>query len=117
MQDDDRPRSVEEGCSKVHPVNVGPSAEHPAAVSLAWENVHDLIVGLARRAAADGVPDVVVAIQRGGLVPGVMLSHLLQVRSLVVFNIRRTIHDGVAAPKTKISLFRASIAFRALHTT
>jgi hypoxanthine phosphoribosyltransferase len=66
---------------------------------LSWQDIDILVRDLTRQIAADGVPDVLLAIQRGGFVPAVMLSHQLRVRQLLILNVGRTISDSVHAKK------------------
>jgi len=68
---------------------------------LSWHDIDGIVDTLARLIAADGIPDVIVGIQRGGLVPAVLLSHTLSVRALVPLDIRRTLGDEADAQKTE----------------
>ena len=116
MQDNDTPTAAPEGArgGSVLPSGSDDIVDQaPATIAFTWDQIHSLVSGLARRVVADGTPEVVVAIQRGGLVPGVILSHLLGIRSLLSFNIRRTVHDGIAAPKSP-PIAGANISFAEL---
>lgn len=65
-----------------------------------WEE----IAGLARLLAdrlADARIDGVVGIARSGLVPAVMLSHMLGVRPFAVLDIARTHSDAIRADKSQ----------------
>ncbi|TXC71458.1 purine phosphoribosyltransferase [Sphingomonas ginsenosidivorax] len=65
-----------------------------------WEE----IAGLARLLAdrlADARVDGVVGIARSGLVPAVMLSHMLGVRPFAVLDIARTHSDAIRADKSQ----------------
>ena len=68
-------------------------------ISLSWEDTGQILSNLADRVRRHGIPEVIVAVQRGGLVPGVVLSHHLDVRHFLSFNITRTAHDGINAKK------------------
>src|SRR5258708_14033773 len=55
---------------------------------------------IGRAVSADGVPDVVVGILRGGMVPAVQLAHLLGIRTVRAVELTRTLADEVNAAKT-----------------
>jgi len=44
-------------------------------------------------------PDVIVTIQRGGFIPTAIISHGLEIRELIVTDIKRTISDKVNSKK------------------
>ncbi|MFN4133944.1 MAG: phosphoribosyltransferase [Candidatus Hadarchaeales archaeon] len=44
---------------------------------LNWEEVKKMVVSLAKKIKNDFDPDVIVGVVRGGLIPGVWISHLL----------------------------------------
>jgi hypoxanthine phosphoribosyltransferase len=69
------------------------------AIVLTWHEIHHIVWRLALQIQEEGTPEVIVAVQRGGFIPGVLLSHMLGIRSLISFNIRRTSHDGISALK------------------
>jgi hypoxanthine phosphoribosyltransferase len=64
-----------------------------------WVPLTVLAREMADLAAADGMPDVVIGVARGGLVPAVLVSHLLAVRDLRVIDVARTLSDDVDALK------------------
>lgn len=66
---------------------------------VSWETIEDLTQALASRLVVDGKPDMVVCLQRGGLIPGVLLSHQLAVAEMLTIPIRRTTSDAVYADK------------------
>lgn len=68
-------------------------------ICLSWDELRQLVTELARFVIEDGRPDVIVGIQRGGLVPAVLVSHLLGVRSLVVLDVASTVSDEIHAVK------------------
>lgn len=68
-------------------------------VVFSWETIEDLTLTLASRLLADGRPDVLVSLQRGGLIPGVLLSHHLAVSEMLTVPIRRTTSDAAYADK------------------
>lgn len=65
-----------------------------------WAEFADIVTSLADRVAADGIPDVVVGIARGGLVPAVLIAHALGIRDVRGVAIIHTTADGRDAPKT-----------------
>lgn len=68
-------------------------------IRISWSEFAEIVASLAKQISADGAPQQIVAIKRGGLIPAVMLSHSLRVRDLLVVDIRRTLTDDVNAPK------------------
>ena len=68
-------------------------------ITLSWEKIDQIVSILAKRVESDGKPEVIIGIQRGGLIPGVILSHCLKVRYFLSFNINRTAYNGVNAEK------------------
>jgi hypoxanthine phosphoribosyltransferase len=66
--------------------------------TLSWLDV-DGMVGALKSMLADERLDAVVGIARSGLIPAVMLSHVLGIRDFGVLDIRRTLNDEVNALK------------------
>ena len=56
--------------------------------------------------AAEGAPDTVVGILRGGMIPAVILAHTLRLRDVRGVEITHTADDGVGAAKTPQPLLR-----------
>lgn len=81
---------------------------------ISWETIEELTQALASRLLADGRPEVLVSLQRGGLIPGVLLSHQLAVSEILSVPIRRTLSDAAYADKQAP---RLSIPEQALHLT
>lgn len=77
---------------------VGPKQTAPI-LPFSWEMIEDVTHILAQRIQADGVPDVLVSLQRGGLIPAVLLSHQLAVAEMITVPICRTTSDAVYADK------------------
>lgn len=73
-------------------------AGEPIIVS--WERLHSLVANLAQAVAADGPPDVVVGVVRGGMVPAVQICHALGLRDLRALDVTHTLSDGVNAAKS-----------------
>ncbi|MDQ3273692.1 MAG: purine phosphoribosyltransferase [Actinomycetota bacterium] len=70
------------------------------ALDLTWDELADVIAVLAEQVRADSVPDVVVGILRGGMVPAVLLAHQLGVRDMRGIEVTRTLADGPNGAKT-----------------
>lgn len=66
---------------------------------VSWEDVASTLSVLAERVRRDGLPDAIVGLQRGGLIPAVMLSHSLNIRTVYTLNITRTLSDEIDAAK------------------
>jgi uncharacterized protein len=65
---------------------------------ISWAEIDGLVELLADRVSNLGL-DAIVGISRSGLVPAVMLSHMIGVRALSVINIARTLSDEINAAK------------------
>ena len=74
------------------------AADTPAVV-LPWELITDIGNKLAQAVRTDGMPDIIVGILRGGMIPAVRLAHALGLREIRALDVRHTIGDGVAAAK------------------
>ncbi len=70
------------------------------ALDITWDEVARVIAVLAEHVRADGLPDVVVGILRGGMVPAVLLAHQLGVRDVRGIEVTRTLADGPNGAKT-----------------
>ena len=66
---------------------------------LSWADIDSACGRLAGAIRGGGLPDVVVGISRGGLVPAVLVSHQLGLRDLRTLAIIRTCSDTVGAAK------------------
>ena len=69
-------------------------------VALSWAEVSETCGTIAGQVSADGRPDVIVCLIRGGMIPGVLLSHALGCRDLRGLSLTHTRADGINAPKT-----------------
>ena len=67
-------------------------------ITMSWNDIDELVHLLALSVAPRQF-DVVLGISRSGLIPSVMLSHLLNVRQLAALSIMRTESDEIHAPK------------------
>jgi hypoxanthine phosphoribosyltransferase len=70
---------------------------------LSWDDIGSACAQLAEEVAAGSAPDVVVGIARGGLVPAVMVAHLLGLRDLRHVSLTRTAGDQINAPKRPVA--------------
>jgi hypoxanthine phosphoribosyltransferase len=66
---------------------------------LTWTEVAGITTTLADAIAADGTPDLIVGIMRGGMVPAVLLAHRLTIRDVRALEVTHTESDAVNAPK------------------
>jgi len=69
-----------------------------------WEEIKSLLNLLSELISNDGKPDLIVGIQRGGLIPSIVLSHSLKIQNIDVLSIKRTENDCVNANKKKVEL-------------
>ncbi|MGH3916111.1 MAG: phosphoribosyltransferase [Pseudonocardiaceae bacterium] len=69
------------------------------ALDLTWTELDYHVAALAERIRQDGVPQVVIGILRGGMVPAVLLAHRLGVRDVRGIEVIRTLTDGPNGPK------------------
>lgn len=70
-----------------------------AIYHLSWEVFNDLISILVNTIQVDGLPEIIVGLQRGGLIPAVMLSHQFSTQAVLSLPVRRTASDAVYASK------------------
>ena len=75
-------------------------APRPPGILLSWEDFDGFTTHLAARIRAEGPPDLIVAMARGGLIPAVALSHQLGVRSMMILPVQRTTSDAIYAEKS-----------------
>lgn len=73
-------------------------------LALSWQDVEAILGRLAEEVRADAVPQRLIAVARGGLVPAVLLSHRLGVRQLDVVHAATTIDDRPNAEKVGVTL-------------
>ncbi|MEV4709596.1 phosphoribosyltransferase family protein [Actinoplanes sp. NPDC049316] len=69
-------------------------------ILLAWE---ELVVGINATAVnvrSDGLPDLVIGILRGGMVPATVFAHALAVRTVRAVEVVHTVSDDMNAAKT-----------------
>lgn len=75
-----------------------PSAASAALHVFSWAEIDGLVELLADK-VSDLKFDAIVGISRSGLVPAVMLSHIIGVRAFSVIDIIRTVSDDINAGK------------------
>jgi len=68
-------------------------------IPISWDEIVRLIKNVSKSIEVDGKPDIIIAIQRGGLIPGVILSHILGVRELIPLSVKITIDDSIYSKK------------------
>ncbi|MEV4706741.1 phosphoribosyltransferase family protein [Actinoplanes sp. NPDC049316] len=69
-------------------------------IVLSWPDVAKTVDTIAGQVRDYGLPDVLVGVLRGGLVPAVLLSHQLGVRELRAVEVVHTLDDSVNADKS-----------------
>ena len=74
------------------------AADQPATV-LTWTSISDACTVIGRQVSADGIPDVIVGVIRGGMIPAVLLSHTLACRDVRGISLACTQGEGVNAAK------------------
>jgi hypoxanthine phosphoribosyltransferase len=80
-------------------------ADRPAAV-LDWAEIITLTDQLAQAIRSDALPDIVVGILRGGMIPAIRLAHVLGLRDVRAIDVTHTAADGVNAAKTALPVSR-----------
>lgn len=73
---------------------------------LSWAEFAGLLDPLAAQVPGDGLPEVIVGILRGGMVPAVMLAHRWGLRCVRGLDVIHTATDAVDAAKTPAPLVR-----------
>ena len=74
-------------------------SKEPGIFQMDWEEFERLTDLLAQRIQADRCPDIIVGLQRGGLIPAVMLSHQLGTQLFLSLPVKSTSSDVVYASK------------------
>jgi hypoxanthine phosphoribosyltransferase len=85
---------------------VTPVAASTSPVVLDWAAIASIIDDLATEVTADGTPDIIVGILRGGMIPAVRLAHALGVREVRALDVTHTVQDGANASKTDHPIVR-----------
>jgi uncharacterized protein len=82
-------------------------AEMSSKHYISWQEIDGMVALLADQLQTANI-DVVLGVSRSGLIPAVMLSHILGVRPFAVVDIARTTSDDINAQKTEPE-FRGSL--------
>ncbi|GAB3066250.1 phosphoribosyltransferase [Micromonospora schwarzwaldensis] len=75
-----------------------------ALTTLSWDGVTATAARLADAVRTDQVPDVLVGVLRGGVIPAVLLAHILGVRTVRAVEVLHTTDDSVNAAKSAAPL-------------
>lgn len=59
-------------------------------IHLTWAQIDEFMDDVARSVIRDAVPDLVVAVSRGGLIPAVILSHRMAIADLAIVRVPRS---------------------------
>ncbi|WP_330351768.1 phosphoribosyltransferase [Streptomyces sp. NBC_00582] len=81
-------------------------ADRPGPLFLTWDDITTATATLAHRLAAAGIPQVVVGIVRGGMIPAAWLAHRLAIRDVRTVEVTRTASDGINAAKSTVPTVR-----------
>jgi hypoxanthine phosphoribosyltransferase len=71
-------------------------------LTLNWPTFAQLATGLATDVARDGLPQALVGVLRGGMVPTILLAHTLGLRTVRAVEVTHTSTDDVGAAKTEV---------------
>lgn len=81
-------------------------ADRPSPLFLSWNDLTTATAALAHQVAAAGMPQVVVGIVRGGMIPAAWLAHRLAIRDVRTVEVTRTTSDGINAAKNTVPSVR-----------
>ncbi|MEE1931518.1 phosphoribosyltransferase family protein [Streptomyces sp. TRM 70351] len=81
-------------------------ADRPAPLYLTWNDIGAATQALAKQVTVGGVPQAVVGIVRGGMIPAVWLAHCLKIRDVRTVEVTHTAEDGINAAKTPLPTVR-----------
>ena len=81
-------------------------ADQAGPLYLTWDDIGLATTELAQQTLAAGVPQAVVGIVRGGLIPAVWIAHRLGVHDVRTVEVTRTTSDAVNAAKTPLPTVR-----------
>ncbi len=88
------------------PMSPAPNPDRPAPRYLTWDDVGAATQALAEQVTAGGMPQAMVGIVRGGMIPAVWLSHRLGTRDVRTVEVTRTTADCINAAKTLLPTVR-----------
>lgn len=80
--------------------DAAPGGDEQEITYLTWLRMKELVSRVAEAIIDDGVPQIVVAVLRGGGIPAVWLSHRLRMRDVRTVEITHTLDDDINAAKT-----------------
>lgn len=83
-----------------------PTISSTGPVHLTWARIEELTQRLAAQADDDGLPETVVGIIRGGMIPAVMIAHQLGIRDVRTIEVTHTASDGINAAKTSAPAYK-----------
>lgn len=72
------------------------------ALDLSWAELDHHVAVLAEQIRQDGIPQVIVGILRGGMIPAVALAHRLGARDVRGIEVTRTLTDGPNGAKAPV---------------
>lgn len=65
-----------------------------------WEQIDEITKGISQKIIKDKfMPDIIISVVRGGMIPSVILSHQLNVRNIKNIVVKVTINDSINAKK------------------
>lgn len=70
-----------------------------STLKLSWKDMENIIDKAISIIEQDYFPDIIIAIQRGGCIPSVILSHRLSIREMISVDIKITVNDSINSPK------------------
>ncbi|MFJ1954588.1 phosphoribosyltransferase [Streptomyces microflavus] len=80
--------------------------DRPGPLLLTWHDLTTATATLAHQVSTAGIPQVVVGIVRGGMVPAAWLAHRLEIRDVRTVEVTRTTSDGINAAKSTVPTVR-----------
>lgn len=81
-------------------------ADRSGPLSLTWDDLTTATAALAHQVAAAGIPQTVVGIVRGGMIPAAWLAHRLAIRDVRTVEVTRTASDDINAAKSTLPAVR-----------
>lgn len=69
---------------------------------LEWSDITRIVNNMAIEIKKSYKPDIIISVVRGGMVPSVILSHLLNVRNVENIKAKETVSDEIDAQKQEI---------------
>ncbi|MEV7872596.1 phosphoribosyltransferase family protein [Streptomyces sp. NPDC088124] len=85
-------------------------ADRTGPLFLTWDDLTTATAALAQQVAAAGVPQVVVGVVRGGLIPATWLAHRLAIRDMRTVEVTRTTSDSINAAKNTVPTVRNPVS-------